>query len=500
MGNAVCAQSGLVVEFENGPDDPLFKDANIMPGYSVARWVKVTNASEDIQPIAVEAIEFSPNFGSDPGAVPSDDLSRALMIVISAQGTDLYGGTTGEKTLFQFYEDGETYLSAVDNGDTEEYVFEITFPSEKENEWQGKTTGFDILVGFMGKEGGPVCNYDGQQNNGETGIDCGGGGCPACGGGGGGNGGGGGGGPIPPGLTIQYEDTTCIGSTDAIIHWLTSYKSTSRVIYDTEFGQFDMSETTNYGYAFSTDEEDNTPPISENGVTSHVVTLTGLTPGTTYYFRCVSHASPPTIGKWHEFTTLALGEGEPCCEYPPVEEPPTEEPPADEPNDEIAYTGPADTTTGGITGGTAPDGEEPPVEEGPSEEEPTEAEPTEEDPEANFTAGLGGIFSDLFKDWGAGFPCLPWWLLLILIIYSLVKGRKAWKRINREAVESMRTYWKRAAITWFDWGFLLIALLLIFYFFLHICFTLCIFLILVLITWLIQHLLSRAYKKRRANL
>ena len=496
MGSTVCAQSGLEVEFE---DDPLFKDANVLPGYSVVRWVKVTNTSGDIQPIATEAIEFSPiedspYFGSDPGDVPSDDLSRALTITISIQGgDDLYGGSTGEKTLFQFYQDGETYLSAVDNGVTEEYVFEIAFPANKGNEWQGKTTNFKISAGFMGKEGGPTCNYDGVQNNGETGIDCGGGGCPTCGSGGGG------GGPVPPGLRITNEATACVGTTDAIINWLTTYKSTSRVIYDTEFGQFDMSETTNYGYAFSTIEKDNIIPISQNGVTAHTVELIGLTPNTTYYFRCVSHASPPSIGEWREFTTLAVGEGDPCCEYPPEDEPPVEppveEPPAEEPEGGMAHSGPTDTGTGGITGGTPPDEEEP-----PAEEEPSKEEPTEDEPEANFTAGLGGIFSDLFKGWSDGFPCLPWWLLLILIIYSLVKGKKAWKRRDQEAIESMRAYWKKAAIVWFDWGFLLLALLLIFYFFLHICFTLLIFLILALLTALIQYSLSRAYRKRRDNL
>ena len=115
IGNTVCAQSAIDVEFEN---DPLFKNANIMPGDSVVRWMKVTNNSGETMPIAIEAINFPgfPNIGD----VPSDDLSRALMVVIGLSGNnDLYGGTTGEKTLFELYQDGVTYLSDVANGATQ---------------------------------------------------------------------------------------------------------------------------------------------------------------------------------------------------------------------------------------------------------------------------------------------------------------------------------------------------------------------------------------------
>ena len=329
---ATSATNSLMIRFEQ---DPLFGETNFLPGDSVTRYVEVTNNTGETKSIATEAINW-PEF-PDYRAIPDDDLSRALSIVISQEGgPDLYGGSsgTGPKTLFDFYQNGETYLSDVTNGATVKYNFQISFPKEKGNDWQGKTTSFDIIVGSQGEETITYQCNDGIDNDGDGLVDMDDPGCdsptdndetnPPSGGGGGGGGGG-----LPPGLTIKYEDVICVSDTDAIIHWFTSYKSTSRVVYGTEStktsGTFNLNDP-NYGYASTTPETDNTPPISENGTTSHTVILTGLNASTTYYFRCVSHASPPTVGTEHSFTTLAPGEGQSCvpCETPaPSPEAPT---------------------------------------------------------------------------------------------------------------------------------------------------------------------------------
>ena len=112
---------------------------------------------------------------------------------------------------------------------------------------------------------------------------------------------GGGGSGTVPGLTITYEQGLNIGDNTALIIWLTSHQSTSRVVYGTEAGVFDLTNLPNYGYQYSSSEEDT--PANENGVTFHEIELTGLIPNTTYYFRCISHASPPTISQEHSFTT-----------------------------------------------------------------------------------------------------------------------------------------------------------------------------------------------------
>ena len=115
----------------------------------------------------------------------------------------------------------------------------------------------------------------------------------------GGGGGGGGGGAIT--MAISQETPTQVTSNSVKINWLTTLFSTSRVIYDTVAGKFNSTQSPNYGYAFSTIEQDT--PSGTNGVTYHTVWINGLTPDTTYYYRAISHASPDTIGQEFSFTT-----------------------------------------------------------------------------------------------------------------------------------------------------------------------------------------------------
>ncbi|MFA5157604.1 MAG: Ig-like domain-containing protein [Patescibacteria group bacterium] len=94
---------------------------------------------------------------------------------------------------------------------------------------------------------------------------------------------------------ISGETSSAVGETSVTITWTTNQASTSRVVYDT------VSHSTkdiapNYGYAFSTDTY---PGL----VTSHTVAITELIPGTTYYFRTVSHGSPEATGSEYSFTT-----------------------------------------------------------------------------------------------------------------------------------------------------------------------------------------------------
>ena len=296
-----CAQANgnddLVVEFEQ---TPLFGEANFLPGDSVVRWAKVTNNSGENENILVETIEYI-GF-SNPNNVPADDLSRALSIVIREQGgNDLYGGTTGAKTLYNLFEEGETLLTPdlAGNGGQIIYDFEISFSIEKADEWQAKTTQFDILLGFPGQEGGdptppspplPPC------------VSSGSGGTPV------------------PGLTIIKNPEITFDpndpDNDATITWTTSYHSTSQVIYSIagnpptpeEGHEFKFNEPY-YGYAHAyPDPEDFTK------IVNHIIVIPDLLPGRTYYYRVVSYASPPTISREYTFTVpgvkgAATGQG-----------------------------------------------------------------------------------------------------------------------------------------------------------------------------------------------
>jgi len=85
-------------------------------------------------------------------------------------------------------------------------------------------------------------------------------------------------------LTISNVQVTNITQTGATITWDTNLAANSRVIYDTvSHSDISGASAPNYGYAASTATYDGT-----TGVTSHSVALTGLNPGTRYYFRVIS--------------------------------------------------------------------------------------------------------------------------------------------------------------------------------------------------------------------
>ncbi|MHA1482065.1 MAG: fibronectin type III domain-containing protein [Candidatus Heimdallarchaeaceae archaeon] len=396
----------LEVVFEETPS--LFSEANFLPGGSVTRWVEITNNSGETKPIAVEAINY-PGF-PDSSSVPIDDLSRALLIVIREQGgSDLYGGSIGEKTLFNFYEDGNIYLSDITTGNLKIYDFEITFPSTKENEWQEKTTGFDILIGFQGEEG----NGDDDGDNGD---------------------GGGGGGFLPPGLTILEESVRVASccETSVTISWTTSYFSTSQVMYSPEGEDHTLDLTDNigdpptYGYSYTTAEYNISPKV-----TAHSVEITGLTPETTYYFRCASHASDPSISWQYSFVTPKIGT---CSSIPEEETDGDEEGP-------LVWTGPGGTIppTGGVI----------PIVEGVTTEE--KGEPIAiflPEVSSNLLADIGSIFGGLGN---TCYPCFPWWIILILAIYPLMESTLDQRKDKRKAKK------------WFILSLGLIVLAIIFY-------------------------------------
>jgi hypothetical protein len=361
----------------------IFNEVNFLPGNAVIRYIRVTNSSGETQRIALETINESDNNG----------LASQMTLVIEEGATGIFNNT-----LRHFFDQGATFLSNLSDGATTVYKLTITFNSDANNDYQEKTVGFDILVGFEGTEGGLPPTEPGE-GNGET-IS---GSSASMGGGGGG---------LVMGLTIQDEVTLCISETDTIIRWLTSYKSTSRVVYGTQSGVFDLTKA-NYGYQFSTLEEDNTPPISVNGVTGHEVDVLGLTPFTTYYFRAISHASPDTVGREMSFTTLKAGEKSPCCEATIIAK-------------SLVLANPETSVdnTGGQSGGggTVSGSGQRPAENGSNGTSSQELTLTEEEKESDSSNLLASIISSLNLNSACGLVSLI--ITILLILYLLSRKRK----------------------------------------------------------------------------
>lgn len=102
---------------------------------------------------------------------------------------------------------------------------------------------------------------------------------------------------------ISGEGSINVTTTSITLIWTTDQPATSRVIYDTS--PHSLGSAPNYGYAYSTVED-------STKVTDHSVTVTGLTSGTTYYFRTVSHGSPESVsGEFSSATKVASTNGTP---------------------------------------------------------------------------------------------------------------------------------------------------------------------------------------------
>ncbi|MEK7531142.1 MAG: immunoglobulin-like domain-containing protein [Patescibacteria group bacterium] len=107
-----------------------------------------------------------------------------------------------------------------------------------------------------------------------------------------------------PAPIITVEDAGSPTETSIVVTWTTDHPATSRVVYDT-VSHDPAGAAPNYDYAFTTLED-------ANLVTSHSVTVTGLTPGTSYYFRGVSHGSPESISSEITETTLTPAPTDVC--------------------------------------------------------------------------------------------------------------------------------------------------------------------------------------------
>jgi len=90
-----------------------------------------------------------------------------------------------------------------------------------------------------------------------------------------------------------------VNSTSITVTWKTDHPATSRVIYDTVSHPDPLTGLApKYGYAFTTEETDTLPMV-----TDHIVVISGLNPTTTYYFRSVSRGSPEAVSTEFSATT-----------------------------------------------------------------------------------------------------------------------------------------------------------------------------------------------------
>ncbi len=245
-----AAQTPLEVQFEQVP---LFLMGDFKPLDVVTRWVRVTNNTNATQPVIIETINES---GCLSGPYC---LADRLRVQVFSGATEVYNGM-----LSALYAAGEVVIDSLPVETTRQYDIRVTFETgpDDDNNYQILTTGFDLLVG-----------YRGAQSNTASG-------------------------PQPSGLLIARETSSIATSSGGVlVTWVTNFPATSQVIYGlASGGPYTLNlSLPNYGYPNATVED-------STKVLAHSVLLTGLTPGATYRYRVISHASPATASFEHEFT------------------------------------------------------------------------------------------------------------------------------------------------------------------------------------------------------
>jgi hypothetical protein len=245
--------------------DPIFKAENIFPGYTENRTINIKNNTEN----DYNVINLS---GQRVGELQDLDLAEMIDLEIK-KGDDLIF-----VNLAQFLSGDVLTLpqSGINKNGEKDFIFTIKLRKGTGNEYQGKFVFFNFIFTFTGEKTDEIIV------------------------------------PAARGRAFLLEDTTLkifgeeermVTQEGATITWETNIPATSKVIYGKTSGQFDYNAgPPAYGYEFYKDGDDS----GEEKVISHRVTLTDLLSGTTYYYRVVSSASPPSISRQYSFTTAGI--------------------------------------------------------------------------------------------------------------------------------------------------------------------------------------------------
>jgi len=135
------AVGDLTIDWGVPEGQPIFTLSNFAPGQTEAQEVIVTNNASSTRPVAMRGTLTQ----------ETNNLPDALLITVSANGSDLYGGSTGQKTLRQFFADSAhpdgIPLLSLNPGQSTTLIFTVTFNPAAGNTFQAGSTTFDISLG-----------------------------------------------------------------------------------------------------------------------------------------------------------------------------------------------------------------------------------------------------------------------------------------------------------------------------------------------------------------
>ncbi len=220
-------------------DSPLFPPSVLWyPGLEQTKTITVTNFGSATHTVYVQALNTLTTAGSDYPTV--------LLFGVSEKGVVRYG--SGDTSLQDFWNAGAINLSDLAGGAATNYDVQISLPSSAGNSYQRKTAIFDLRVGFAGTSDQVTVS---------------------------GGGGGGGGNPSAPVCndtkpgSAPTLTSVVAGVNSVTLFWTTA--SDPVTYYLVTYGASSGAQT--YG----------NPNVGGQGTTSY--TVSGLSGGTTYYFK-----------------------------------------------------------------------------------------------------------------------------------------------------------------------------------------------------------------------
>ena len=384
--------------------DPLFSAENFLPGDTIEGEVIIQNQTNQSQTLYLwTQNEVDPsNFG------------RVLLLTVQKGQDQIYQIPLSELFSQDFVEllqvpQGETILD-----------FSLHFLESAGNEYQNKSLQFDLVLGINT----PSEEEEEGEGSGSSAILI-------------------GGGVILPQLEIYNLKVKEIGTDWAKITWNTTLPATTQIIFSEEGKphQFEPQNPPLYGYFQAFPE-----PEDSNYKTFHQVVLEELKVCKTYYFRAISHNTSKTaISQEKSFKTLCPEEEAKESGQKPQEE--NQLPPKESKETKKEFPETSTETESKPTEKQQIEGETQPVISEEPSSEPSSLEWKEEiekeiqeklppkTPFENLLATVGGFFNKIFS------KCLPLWLILLLVAYSLFETGKSayfWKKKKKKVNQNKK--------------------------------------------------------------
>jgi len=130
----ICNDDGC-----SGLSGALFNENNIYPGTGFKKSLNIKNDKDENLKITLSSTEDE---------VSDDDFAKKATIVIYDEGNVIFGNT------FSNFLGKDIDLGEVEKADQKLYEFEVNFPEDSGNEYQGKQINFSLSLNFQGEESG----------------------------------------------------------------------------------------------------------------------------------------------------------------------------------------------------------------------------------------------------------------------------------------------------------------------------------------------------------